>query len=101
MRNVKFRLSSALKKCVWKPFISFYLSAAGVRDIAAQTVKKRKIQIYLQKWSLQGGKRVIMRLYKRLGSQKNLLLRNVFQVYSILYTIRLAVSSGAGLHWGL
>lgn len=85
-----------------KPFISFYLSAAGVRGIAAQTVKKRKIQIYLQKWSLQGGgKRVIMRLYKRLGSQKNLLLRNVFQVYSILYTIRLAVSSGAGLHWGL
>lgn len=26
-RNVKFRLSSALKKCVLKPFISFYLSA--------------------------------------------------------------------------
>lgn len=46
-RNVKFRLSNALKKCVLKPFISFYLSAAGVRDIAAQTVKKRKIQIYL------------------------------------------------------
>ena len=46
-RNVKFRLFSALKKCVLKPFISFYLSAAGVRDIAAQTVKKRKIQIYL------------------------------------------------------
>ncbi len=46
-RNVKFRLSSALKKCVLKPFISFYLSAAGVRGIAAQTVKKRKIQIYL------------------------------------------------------
>lgn len=46
-RNVKFRLISALKKCVLKPFISFYLSAAGVRDIAAQTVKKRKIQIYL------------------------------------------------------
>lgn len=47
VRNVKFRLNSALKKCVLKPFISFYLSAAGVRDIAAQTVKKRKIQIYL------------------------------------------------------
>ena len=46
-RNVKFRLISALKKCVLKPFISFYLSAASVRDIAAQTVKKRKIQIYL------------------------------------------------------
>lgn len=46
-RNVKFRLISALKKCVLKPFISFYLSAAGVRGIAAQTVKKRKIQIYL------------------------------------------------------
>lgn len=46
-RNVKFWLSSALEKCVLKPFISFYLSAAGVRDIAAQTVKKRKFQIYL------------------------------------------------------
>lgn len=46
-RNVKFRLSNTLKKCVLKPFISFYLSAAGVRGIAAQTVKKRKIQIYL------------------------------------------------------
>lgn len=46
-RNVKFRLSSALKKCVLKPFISFYLSAAGVRGIAAQTVKKQKNQIYL------------------------------------------------------
>lgn len=47
VRNVKFRLSSTLEKCVLKPFISFYLSAAVVRDIAAQTVKKRKIQIYL------------------------------------------------------
>lgn len=47
VRNVKFRLNSTLKKCVLKPFISFYLSAAGVRGIAAQTVKKRKIQIYL------------------------------------------------------
>lgn len=27
VRNVKFRLSSTLEKCVWKPFISFYLSA--------------------------------------------------------------------------
>lgn len=47
VRNVKFWLSSILEKCVVKPFISFYLSAAGGRDIAAQTVKKRKIQIYL------------------------------------------------------
>ena len=90
-----------MKKCVLKPFISFYLSAAGVRDIAAQTGKSEKVRFIFKSGLYRGDKRVIMRLYKRLGSQKNLLLRNVFQVYSILYTIRLAVSSGAGLHWGL
>lgn len=58
-RNVKFRLISALKKCVLKPFISFYLSAAGVRDIAAQTVKKAKKSDLSLKVVFTGGANVL------------------------------------------